>query len=83
MPEKRIKITRPKSMPKKIVKPTPSEQVIVDRRLRKKYPQMFEPDWLPGFNKKTKAGVKTLRTKRIESGLRKAGLTEADINKFE
>ena len=52
-------------MAKKIVKPTPTEQVIIDERLRKQYPQMYEPGWLKGTDKKLKTGVKTLRTKRV------------------
>lgn len=82
-------------MTKKIVKPTPAEQVIIDRRLRKKYPQMYEPGWLKGFPEKTKTGVKALRTGRVrkkkevefktkrtsqvEDQLRGTGLSEADI----
>ena len=69
-------------MKRKIVKPTSEEKVIIDRRLRKKYPQMYKSDWLPGSNKKTKDGVKTLRTKRIEQRLRNAGLTEKEIRKL-
>jgi hypothetical protein len=30
---------------KKVVKPTAAEKKIIDRRLRRKYPQMFKPGW--------------------------------------
>jgi len=29
----------------KIVKPTSSEKAVIDKRLRKMYPQMYEPGW--------------------------------------
>lgn len=71
-------------MARKIVKPTPAEQVIIDRRLRRKYPQMYKSNWVTDLKKKVKkekekGGFKTTRTKQIEKDLRGAGLTEKEI----
>ncbi len=69
-------------MAKKTVKPTPSEQAIIDRRLRRKYPQMFKPNWTTDLKKKVGVEFKTKRTKQVEDELRKSGLTEADIKRL-
>ena len=57
------------------------EQAQVERELRKKYPQMYNAD---GSLKAAYAGKKgsTTRTKSIESGLRKAGVTEKRIGRL-
>ena len=52
----------------KVVKPTSAEQKIIDKRLRKRYPQMY--------------GLKTTRTAAIEERLSKAGISSKTIKKL-
>jgi hypothetical protein len=82
----------------KIVKPTPSEEVVIDKRLRKMYPQMYEPGWgdaalmkdmaqararaTAKAIKKKKKPLTTTRTKAITNRLEQAGLTEAEIKRL-
>lgn len=61
----------------KSVKPTLVEKLLIQKRLRAKYPQMFKKGW----GKK-----KPLTTKRhsdIASQLRKAGIDQATINRMK
>jgi len=75
-----------------IVKSTPTEQAVINQRLRKQYPQMFEPGW--GVAAKTiakaiKKGrqqispIKTQKTTSIENQLRQAGLSDAEIKRLQ
>lgn len=78
-------------MAKSVVKPTPQEQVIIDRRLRKMYPQMYSPGWgVPGAivaaakkkrkkKKRKKKELTTVRTQAISERLKQAGLSDSDI----
>ena len=63
----------------KIIKPTRAEKKIIDKRLRKQYPQMFEKNWAKSLKKKVKKEFKTARTSDIENKLRRAGLSEKEI----
>jgi hypothetical protein len=47
-------------MPKKIEKPTVAQQMIINKRLRAKYPQMYKAGW--GKPKPSKAGAKSGKT---------------------
>lgn len=60
----------------KTVKANPVEKLLVQKRLRAKYPQMYKKGW-----GKTKKNPK--RTEQITSQLRKAGLSESDIAKLK
>lgn len=61
---------------KKTVKPTASEKRVVQKRLKKKYPQMAQISWGKPKKKTTK------RTKKVSGQLTKAGLTEKEIAKL-
>ncbi len=45
-----------KKKKKKVVKPTAAEKILILRRLKAKYPQMFKPGW---GKKMKKAGLKS------------------------
>jgi len=62
----------------KPVKATPAEQKIVNRRMRKKYPQMFDS---MGQLKKSYGGkgITTARTEAVQTKLKGAGLSDAAI----
>lgn len=66
-------------MAKKIVKPTPAEQKIITRRLRKRYPQMYKENWAKRLKGRVKKEFKTERTKQVESRLTTAGVTPKEI----
>ena len=71
------------------------ETVQVDRRLRKKYPQMYKADWGKSKKKKNwaqrlKAKVSgvlnpktSVRTRATEKGLKKAGVTGKKIKRMK
>jgi hypothetical protein len=65
-----------------IVKPTTEEQKIIDARLKKKYPQMYTKNWAQRLKGKVQKEFKTVRTKYVEKGLDKAGLTKEEIIKL-
>ncbi|MHC4867691.1 MAG: hypothetical protein ACYTEX_26775 [Planctomycetota bacterium] len=85
-------------MAKKIAKPTIAQQMIINKRLRAKYPQMFKVGWgesksskadVWGGSKSSKADVPTkkkdgdtIRTKSIMAQLRKAGLSDEAISRL-
>ena len=69
------------------------EQIEVERRLRKKYPQMYKKDWgkeeksnwatrLKGEVKKRLSPKKSVRTSAVERGLKEAGIGDKKINKL-
>jgi hypothetical protein len=64
------------------------EKVTVERRLRRKYPQMYEKDWGKKENwaqklkGKVKSAFKSTRTKATERGLKKAGITKKERAKL-
>ena len=70
------------------------EQIEVEHRLRKKYPQMYKKDWgkkeeksnwatrLKSEVKKRLSPKKTVRTSAVERGLKKAGIGDKKINKL-
>ena len=60
---------------KKTVKPTANEKQLIQKRLKKKYPQMAQAGW--GKPKKV-----TKRTKQVSGQLAKAGLTKEEIAKL-
>lgn len=76
----------------KVVKPTPKEWVEVKKRLFKKYPQM-RSWWKKSLTKAQRElerrtserikAIKTKRTRRTESRLKTAGLSEADIARLQ
>ena len=72
----------------KVVKPTPKENVEIQRRLRKKYPNMGTENWVSKLKKKVRKQVragdpakkgKTLRTRKQIDSMRKSGMTEREI----
>lgn len=75
---------------KKIVKPTGLEQEIIDRRLKKQYPHMLEKSWVSKLKKKVRKelkerrnkALKTQRTKDVSGSLRKAGMTQKEIDRL-
>jgi len=61
----------------KTVKPTIMEKLLVKKRLRTKYPQMYKPGW-----GKSKKPLTTTRTKDITAQLKRSGLSDSDIAKL-
>jgi hypothetical protein len=82
----------------RVVKPTPAEQILIDKALMKQYPQMYEPGW--GNAKHMKIFAKAIKKKRqdvkkqrnlkryssrdadVEARLKHAGLSESEIAKL-
>ena len=63
----------------KIEKGTPEQRAEIQRRLRKKYPQMFTGSY-PSAQQKQGFGKKVLNA--ITSQLKRAGLTDKEIAKL-
>ncbi len=42
-------------MPKKIEKPTPAQKVLIEKRLRKRYPKVYKKSWVSRLKEKVKA----------------------------
>lgn len=61
---------------KKVVKPTLEERKKINRRLQKKYPQMFTENWAQRLKGRVR---KELKTRQLE----RAGLTEKEINRLK
>lgn len=61
----------------RVVKPTATEQKIIDKRLRAKYPQMFEKVTQQRLDKVFKK--KTTKSVSTENALKAAGLTDKEI----
>ena len=81
----------------RVVKPTSAEQSIIKSRLKKQYPQMFEPEWgdAEAMRKKAQAVAKLIkqkkkqpqpftstRTSAISRGLSQS-LTEQEIKRLQ
>lgn len=60
------------------------EQAQVEHELRKKYPQMYNADGSlkAAYGGKKEKKKKTGRTKSVESGLRRGGLTKSEIDRL-
>jgi len=71
---------------KKLEKATPFQKMIIERRLRVKYPQMYKKSWVTDLKGRVKTQLKkdkaTKRTKSVSGRLRGAGLTEKEIAKL-
>jgi hypothetical protein len=57
------------------------EAAIVERELKRGYPQMYREDW-PANKKKKKKSRDTKRTEQVKSGLQSAGLSDAEIKRL-
>lgn len=61
----------------KSVKPTLVEKLVIQKRLKTKYPQMFKKGW-----GKPKPKIKK-RTDQITDQLRKAGISQSQIDRMK
>lgn len=66
----------------KIVKPTAAEKVAIIIRLKKKYPQMYQPGWWGKKKPKKSKSLDTTRTKAISARLREAGVSQKEIDRL-
>ena len=56
--ESHKKATKKSKVKSKVVSPTSGEQRIIDKRLRRKYPQMYADDWPGRLKKKVQKELK-------------------------
>lgn len=75
----------------KMKKPTPEENIEIQRRLRKKHPKMGTESWVASLKRKVRKQVragdtlkqnKTSATRNTIDSLRKQGITDAKIKKL-